>query len=516
MSATIDHSLRKILRGGVLVFIGTAAGMLFSLVNRAMVARFGQEDFGVYSLSLAIVSIAGIASLLGIHMGLPRQIAFYRGKDDTSKIRELCFSSLLISLITSMTLSVIIITGAKYISTNILQTPQLEIALKIMGIAIPFHVLIQIFSSAFRGFEKAKPNVFFQNLMRNGIFTLLLFTIIIFKLSFLIALFAYVISEIVTFLVFMIYTRFHLPLSFQGCVFSLTNSTRILVTFSLPLLVVTMFQNVTIWTDTIMLGYYLEPDRVGLYNAASTLALVINLGVTAIPFLALPLMSQLYAKGQIEEIRRIYASIAKWIFAITLPVFLIFILFPGATLRIIFGSQYASAAVPLIFLTIGFFINAILGPNGAAMVVIGQTKYHMFTIIVASAINVVLNVVLIPIMGINGAAIATMSTLTIRNLLLSSRLYSLNRINPFTRNYLKPALLSIALAFGIQFLVRNVIGLASIWLLVLFFLLFVSLYALCVLITRSFDREDVMILLAIEKKLGFNLQPLKDILKRFI
>jgi len=48
------------------------------------------------------------------------------------------------------------------------------------------------------------------------------------------------------------------------------------------------------------------------------------------------------------------------------------------------------------------------------------------------------------------------------------------------------------------------------------FLTFVVIYALSLLVTKSFDKEDIMILLSIENRLGVNLSWLKNILKKFV
>jgi len=48
--------------------------------------------------------------------------------------------------------------------------------------------------------------------------------------------------------------------------------TKKLLSFSVPLLAVSMLMMVMSWTDTLMLGYFKSPDVVGLYNAALPLA----------------------------------------------------------------------------------------------------------------------------------------------------------------------------------------------------------------------------------------------------
>jgi hypothetical protein len=54
------------------------------------------------------------------------------------------------------------------------------------------------------------------------------------------------------------------------------------------------------------------------------------------------------------------------------------------------------------------------------------------------------------------------------------------------------------------------------WMLPLLFIMFIVIYGLSVLLTKSLDSEDIMVLLAIEKKMGINLKRIKKILKKFM
>ena len=516
MSEIVDQSLRKITRGALLFAVGTALGMLFSMIGRIVIVRtITQDEWGIYSLGLAIVNLVSIIAVLGMTPGLSRQIAFNRGKAEEVKVRGLVFSSIIIALITGLSVAFLILGGAGFISIKLFHDSGLIIPLRILCIAIPTYVLIDVLSAIFRGFDKVEPSVYFEQILRNGLFLLLLIPVVLLEFQLKGVVYAFAASYVVTLVVFLLYAVKKSPVSMHKTGIEFKVISKELLLFSLPLLAVTMSQSIATRTDTLMIGFFMAAGDVGLYNTALSLVHVIPIALGSVVFISLPLLSQLYAKGQLEDIRKIYASITKWIFSVTLPIFLVLVLFPGATLKIFFGSQYVDASSALVILSIGFFFHSIMGPNGNTLVVMGRTKFYMWVVLLSLVANVALNAILIPILGTNGAAIATMSTLILRNLLLSVRLYLLARINPFTLNYLKPALTSIILALGIRWLVNILITEISLWILPLLFILFVVIYALCVLLTRSFDKEDIMILETIEKKLGINLSGVKKILKRF-
>jgi O-antigen/teichoic acid export membrane protein len=150
------------------------------------------------------------------------------------------------------------------------------------------------------------------------------------------------------------------------------------------------------------------------------------------------------------------------------------------------------------------------------MITLGKTKFIMWATVVTVLINIGLNLSLIPILGINGAAIATMAAYVIQNLLIYGRLYQKYRIQPFTIDYIKPAVVAgITLAITYLF-VKFALPSIPVWSLPLFLLLFIVVYGGSILITRSISKEDINILLTLEKRLGINLTFIKKILGRFI
>jgi O-antigen/teichoic acid export membrane protein len=265
-----------------------------------------------------------------------------------------------------------------------------------------------------------------------------------------------------------------------------------------------------------MLGYFETAEAVGLYSVALSLANFIPIILTSLVFIYVPIVSQLYAKNLFGEIKRTYAVLTKWVFSAALPIFLIMFLFPESVLNILFSARYMQAGIALQLLALGFFTHSFLGPNGMTLVVMGRTKLVLLNALVRTIMNVFLNLLLIPPLGIAGAAIASAISLTTGNILASIELYLISKTHPFTKNYLKPVLTSIMLAIVIYTLVQNIFTSSSIWMLITFFILFLVVYGLSVLFTRSFDKEDITLLLAIEKRVGVDLGPIKRVLRRFV
>ena len=79
------------------------------------------------------------------------------------------------------------------------------------------------------------------------------------------------------------------------------------------------------WGNTLILGYFKTAELVGLFNGASLLASFITTVLTAAGFIFVPIASKLFSKNLMNEMRRTYQILTKWIFSAALPLF--FILF---------------------------------------------------------------------------------------------------------------------------------------------------------------------------------------------
>jgi O-antigen/teichoic acid export membrane protein len=517
MPQALNDSLAKITKGTGIAFVGTLAALFFAFISRPMVARYGTEaDYGVYSLAFAILNICVVVATLGLQQGVPRIIAYARGKNDSERVRKLIPASVQFGLIAGISLGIIVFFTSDILAAKVFHDVTFAFPLKIFALGIPFFTLINVLVSIFRGLNDIKPTVYFQNILRPLLFPLFLLPVIFLKLPFAGVFYAFLASLIVSCVVLIAYTVKRLPFP-VGLRTKLRGdpAAKELLLFSLPLFGVTVLGLIIAWTDTLMLGGLKSSADVGLYNAASPLAEFISAPLSAMVLVYVPVASGLYAQGSMPEMRRNFSILTKWLCAATLPLFLILFLFPETVLGFVFGASYTSAATTLRILSVGYIVNNLCGPNRGTLVTMGEVRFVMWTTLGTALLNVGLNIVLIPPFGIEGAAIASVAALISINLIVCWKLYSLSRAQPLSKNLLKPALASLALAFLFQLIFRNFVTVVW-WMLPLLFILYYVIYGLATLFTKSFDKEDIAMLLAIEKRAGVNLSFVKRILRRFL
>jgi O-antigen/teichoic acid export membrane protein len=514
MAEIVNKSLFKVATGTTIVLVGTFIGMLLTFVGKVIIIRYiTQTEYGILSLALVLLNIFVIVSAMGVQEGSTRYIAHFRAKGDRSKVKGVMLSSIQITLVSSVFIAILLFLSSDFIS-NFFHTNELSTPLKIFSICIPFATLTGTFLSLFRGFDRVDAKVYFGDISGNVFFLLSLGIVFLFGLSFLGVIYANLAAIILNFIVVVIYAVKELPIKGTENV-NIPRVRKELLLFSIPLLTTVMLGMILAWTDTLMLGYFKTPIDVALYNSAMPIAKLIGLPLASMLFLYIPITSQLYTQNLMPEIKRNYAILTKWIFAATLPVFLIFFLFPKTVLDFFFGSNYVQASVALKILVFGIFIHTFFGPNGATLIAVGKVRILMWTALSGAILNVFLNLSLIPPFGITGAAISSALALCAVNILLAAKLFRLSGVHPFTKTLLKSGIASIILIFIFYLVSKNLLT-VTFWMLPLLFILFIVIYGLSLLLTKSLDNEDIVILLEIEKKMGINLKTIKKILKKFM
>lgn len=501
-------SLGRIAKGTGIIIFGQFLGMGLGFITRIVIARtITQTEYGIFSLGLMLVNIFATISVIGLNQGVPRQLAYY--KSHSEKIKEIVGSSVLIGIFFGFFSFLLLFFTSEVISTRLFDNPTLIEPLRVFSVGIPFLVVVNILTSVFRGFERPVVNVYFSAL-RSVTFLSLVVIIFILQLSLRDIIYAFVFSTVFTCLVISFYSA-KIPIKIS---LDIKSTVKEMIYFSVPLLGVISIGLIMSWTDIFMLGYFKNSDAVGLYESARPLARFIFILFGSVGFMYNPVASQLFSENRINELKRNYQIITKWMFSITLPIFFIMFLFPSVVLEYTFGLNYVPAANALRILVLGFMFHAFLGVNGLTMVVMGENRLLFSLNLFNAASNIILNIILIPQFGVTGAALATASSYIMANTLISSYLYRLSGIHPFTKNYLKPLIFStviILLIFIISFFLK-----LTLWLVFISLIAYIVAYFLFLLLSRSFDKEDIDLLLAVERRAGLNLSVLKKILKRFV
>jgi O-antigen/teichoic acid export membrane protein len=311
------------------------------------------------------------------------------------------------------------------ISTRVFNNSSLEPVIRIFAVAIPFAAVGKIAASASQGLKDAT----WQNILSKGIppFTRVGFIAVfaVVGLSTINVAYAYVLAWGITAAAGIYYI--HTRISFSR---SYTVESRELIRFSLPLLFAGGMAFISSSIDPFLLGYFLSTERVGIYNAAYPLANLVLIAPSLLGTLFTPIMSEYHAEGDLPGMRLLYKINTRWLAILTLPGYYLMLLTPTTFLEFVFGPEYTGGGLSMVIVSSGFLVFILLGNNGSVVNMVGRSDVILWTNVVNAAVNVGLNVFLIPRIGIEGAAIATAVSFAGSNLLISAILFSETRIRP--------------------------------------------------------------------------------------
>lgn len=170
-------------------------------------------------------------------------------------------------------------------------------------------------------------------------------------------------------------------------------------------------------TDKVMIKEMLDETEVGYYSTSHTICTMWVFVLAAIIDSMYPTILKLYSKDKeafIKKNKQLYAIV----FYMSCVVSLFFVFFGDFAVRILYGDAYAPAGD---ILKIAAWFNAFsyLGVARNAWIVSeGKQKYLKFMYCGAAVVNIILNLIFIPIMGASGAALASLITQIFTSIIL--------------------------------------------------------------------------------------------------
>jgi len=501
----LDNSLKLLAKASFVLFIGIFLSKLFTYIYRIIIARhFGPEVYGLFSLALMTVGIIVIFAKLGLPEGNLRYVSFYRGKKQKNKIRYLFKYSLYLLALSSILFGIALFFLSDFISISIFHNPNLIIFLKIFSITIPLSVFLSLFVSVIKAYEKIAWFSFIYNILQNFVKLAVLIILIVLGFKTNSITLSYVLGVASATLVAFFVCKYILHL-FGKCKLNKKTKSKIfkeMFSYSWPLLFFGLVYLLFYWTDSFMIGFLKTTKDVGIYTVAVNISSLLVIIYPLFTELFFPLITKEYSKNNLKLIKQLSQQIGKWIFALTLPILILIFLFPGAFINILFGNQYILAENAVRYLSIGVFFTAIFIVSENILYMIGKSRLIFLNIIIITILNVILNFILITRYGIDGAAIATMISLIFLNLLFLFQARHYTSIVPLRRETIRIFIVSLISA-ALLLIIKTQFKIINLFNLILLSVFFILSYFLLIFITSGFDRNDLMILTAIRKKLGF-------------
>jgi len=415
LKALQDKDFAELLtKGGISFFIRIGGQVMGFLLTLIIAHYFGAKGLGDYVLSIVVLRIFTLVSKLGMDTFSIRFIASFAKQGKWKSIQLFRKKINFLLSITALSSSLLMYYFANDIA-NLVNAKVEHIRLNAFFV-LPMAFFMLHYQSL-RGLKKIAEFSFFYRMSQATFSIISIFIITQFIMDGNVPVYAYVSSlAIVSFLAFLTFL-FRYSQKKQ-----MNNEEQVeelkyseILKISIPLMFAQSVQFIMAWTDKLMLGNMMGSDEVGIYFTAFKLSMFASIALMAINSIASPKFAELYGKKDFDGLKKVAHQSTKMIFLATLPLVVLFFSFPEFLLGI-FGEEFKVGVTAFIYLSIGKLISSLSGSVGNLLQMTGKQVIFMNVLFFGAIINVLLNFLLIPKYGINGAALASMISLSTWNL----------------------------------------------------------------------------------------------------
>ncbi len=430
---------QKIAKESAVTFSGIFYGNINRYLYTLLLARWvGSEFLGIYSLANSVRLISEVFGKMGMEIGVMRFVSLLNPDIEKKKIQRLIGSAVKMTMAFSVVIMAGLLVSSGFIVTHILKEPPLlKIVLMVFAIAIPFNAITLVVAFATQGFKRLKYKIFITQFL-NPTILLVVMIISFWFISVEVALMApMLVSSIIGFIVMFAVLKKLTGVKNQQLLKAPFD--RELLVFSYPLMFVTILLTLMHWMDILMLGAFTNASTVGLYHPAARTAGLLQALLTSFLSIYSPMIAQFHAESDQKNMSGSYKLVSRWLLTFSIPVALIFLVYPQKVM-LLFGAEYLPSANVLIVLTAATFIHAILGAAQSTLSMTGHTRLLLWNAIGAFIINIILNIILIPNYGMIGAAWATLISLFVISLLRVLEVRWILKLTFFSTKMIKPIL----------------------------------------------------------------------------
>lgn len=421
ISGQATTAVGSMARGSSLAMAGAVCQQGALVMTTLVIAHgFGGGSLGRYSLVYAMLSVIGLGTLLGFKATLTRYVAIYLADRDHGAVRGMVLCCFAIAMPLTLAVSAAMIAFAPSLSTAF-HDPDMAMGIRWVAVCLPAATARDLALAALQGWRSQRAFTLIGWVYEPLARLALTGAVAAFGLGF---------AWVYAVLAFGSWT------AALAAVFALLRQLSALgpespkrppsATFGFSAMswATSLSSTGLIWADTLLLGHFADAALVGIYTVATRIMSLAIFVMAPINAAFAPHFAHHLHRQDHTEAGRLYRASTGWVLRLSAPAFAVIVLFPDELLHF-FGSGYAVGASVTIILAVGQFINALTGPCGTALNMAGHVRLNLANNAAVLALNVGLNLWLIPQWGAEGAAVAWSVSLGSVNL---ARLVQVRRI----------------------------------------------------------------------------------------
>jgi O-antigen/teichoic acid export membrane protein len=421
MAEELHPYSKEVAKGSFWGMLGSVSFKLVSFVYVILIARAASaDDVGLFYLALSVVGLVSIFSDFGMPAALARYVPYLEGKGEKKKISGILLANYLLSGGASAILAIIMWLGSDAIGAAY-QNLALPESLRILSVYLFLNTLFRIHTIYLQGRSDIKSTQFVSNIQN---LAKLLVTLVLFQLfgaTVATIAWGFVISfvfAIILSLPSMWNGLKDIPPVFSWAALRESSSDRPLlreaISFGLMLTVVGSLWTLMSSTDRLLLGYLSPPDKaselIAIYSIAGNLAFVLTTFPGAIEGAFLPIISRAVGRKEMDQVRSVTATAQRWALLLTIPATIVVVLFAGDIMDAFYGDFYRAGANVFALLALAFLVRSAFSMLSLTLAAMRLVQLELKVAAAATILNAALNILLIPMYGVDGSALALLIT----------------------------------------------------------------------------------------------------------
>lgn len=464
------------------VVVATSGAILTVTLARLL----GPDEYGLLFLAISVFGFFELFTKLGVGKSAARYIAEYKEKD-SEQLSHIIRTSFILNGLTICTVVIFVILWYQEISL-IIGEPGLEPFLLMGVLYLIFSTYAKYIRYILQGFEAIELAAAIHAVDRG---TRLFFAVgfVIMGYGALGALAGYILAFVIAVALGfgLIYTRYYnnreqVPIEEElRCR---------LIKYTVPLTATSTANVLDKRVDTILVGFFLSPISVSYYIISKQLIEFIEKPVQALGFTLSPTFGAEKANDNIERASTIYETALIYSLVLYIPAATGLILISEPLIELVFGSDYLGAVLVIQVLSLYAILQSVTKVTSNSLDFLGRARDRAIVKGITSILNVGLNILLIPTIGVVGAAIATVMTYslyTLANVYIVHQEFDLRMLH-LIRHIIKISAATICMALPVYGLVGLVNGVIT---LTITILVGASIYAIIILNSKIIDVDDI-------------------------
>ena len=458
-----------------------AAVALLQFIRLPILTKWlGVSLYGTWSLIWVTIALITPLAVSGLNMALVR---FLATETDTNRIRESFLSIVFTVLAAGALVCLILILCSDLFASSILGDINSSHLVKLASFMVLTQALSGISLFFFRTFRQMKwysALTVAKAVAQVGL--MVCFLLLGWELK-------GVIIAIIASDVLCIAVAFSVALRQIGFQFPRFTELKSYLKYGLPLVPNDAILWIMASSDRYIIAYFMATKDVGIYAAAYGLASIVSLILGPISVVLFPTISKSYDNGEIAKTRTYLKYSLKYLMMLSIPAAFGLSILASPLLRILTTSEFTSGSIVIPFIAFGLVAFGFHRIGLYVFHMMKKTYWIVRLLSISAALNIGLNLLLIPRLGILGAAVATLvayAVLAILTVVISFRYFK------FDLGF--SSIMKSVLASAVMALVIWLLNPSSITKVIISILLGIVVYSAIIFALKGFNKNELSLL----------------------